>query len=62
MARVSFWQEMGGLAGRFVLAMLAVAIVSRRTLLRVFQIPALIFVPLLFWWIAGTLGDARRFR
>ena len=30
-ARVSFWQEMGGLAGRFVLAMLAVAIVSRRT-------------------------------
>ena len=57
-ARVSFWQEMGGLAGRFALAMLAVAIVSRRTLLRIFQIPALVFVPLLFWWIAGTLGDA----
>ena len=57
-ARVSFWQEMGGLAGRFVLAMLAVAIVSRRTLLRIFQIPALIFVPLFFWWVAGTLGDA----
>ena len=57
-ARVSFWQEMGGLAGRFALAMLAVAIVSRRTLLRVFQVPALIFVPLFFWWVAGTLGEA----
>ena len=58
MARVSFWQEMGGLAGRFALAMLAVAIVSRRMLLRIFQIPALIFVPLFFWWMAGTLGEA----
>ena len=58
-AHVTFWQEMGGLAGRFALAMLAVAIVSRRTLLRIFQIPALIFVPLFFWWVAGTLGDAR---
>ena len=46
-ARVTFWQEMGGLAGRCALALLAVAIVSRRTLLRIFQIPALIFVPLL---------------
>jgi MFS family permease len=56
-ARVTFWQEMGGLAGRCALALLAVAIVSRRTLLRVFQLPALFFVPLLFWWIAGTLGN-----
>jgi hypothetical protein len=54
---VTFWQETGGLAGRFVLAMLAVAIVSRRTLLRVFQIPALLFVPLFFWWVSGNLGD-----
>ncbi len=57
-ARVTFWQEIGGLAGRFALAMLAVVIVSRRALLRLFQIPALLFVPLLFWWIAGSLGDA----
>ncbi len=56
-ARVSFWQEMGGLAGRFALALLAVSIVSRRMLLRIFQIPALIFVPLLFWWISGNLDD-----
>ncbi|MDQ3623466.1 MAG: MFS transporter, partial [Verrucomicrobiota bacterium] len=57
-AKVTFWQEIGGLTGRLLLAMLAVAIVSRRALLRVFQIPALIFVPLLFWWISGNLqGD-----
>jgi MFS family permease len=57
-AQVTFWQEMGGLAGRFALAMLAVAIVSRRTLLRIFQIPSLIFVPLFFLWVSGALGDA----
>jgi MFS family permease len=56
-AGVTLWQEIGGLVGRFLLAVLAVVIVSRRTLFRVFQIPSLIFVPLLFWWISGQLGD-----
>ncbi|TPW00593.1 MAG: major facilitator superfamily protein, partial [bacterium] len=32
-------QEIGGLAGRFLLALLAVRILSRRKLLRVFQVP-----------------------
>lgn len=41
-------QEIGGLCGRFVLAWLAVLIVSRRALLRVFQIPGLILMPLIF--------------
>src|SRR5258708_4955143 len=41
-------QEIGGLLGRFLLAMLAVRIVSRRGLLRVFQLPGLILVPLVF--------------
>lgn len=45
---VQFWQEMGGLAGRVLLAILAVRIVSRRGLLRVFQGPGLILVPLVF--------------
>lgn len=54
-AQVTVWQEIGGLLGRFLLALLVVRIVSRRALLRVFQLPALIFVPLLFWWIAGAL-------
>jgi MFS family permease len=41
-------QEVGGLCGRFVLAWLAVLIISRRKLLRVFQIPGLILMPLIF--------------
>jgi MFS family permease len=42
---VQFYQEMGGLVGRFILAFLAVRIVSRRRLLRVFQVPGLFLVP-----------------
>jgi MFS family permease len=41
-------QEVGGLLGRFLLALLAVRIVSRRGLLRVFQVPGLVIVPLVF--------------
>ncbi|MEX0678459.1 MAG: MFS transporter [Pirellulales bacterium] len=41
-------QELGGLAGRVLLAILVVRIVSRRALLRVFQLPGLIVVPLVF--------------
>jgi MFS family permease len=45
---VQFFQEMGGLVGRFLLAFLAVRIVSRRKLLRVFQVPGLVLVPMVF--------------
>ncbi len=45
---VQSFQEFGGLAGRILLAFLAVRIMSRRRLLRVFQIPGLIFLPLVF--------------
>ncbi len=41
-------QELGGLTGRILLAFLAIRIVSRRSLLRVFQVPGLIIVPLVF--------------
>jgi MFS family permease len=58
-ARVTLWQEIGGLVGRFLLALLAIRILSRRALLRVFQIPALLYVPLLFWWISGALPQAQ---
>ncbi|MBI1896910.1 MAG: MFS transporter, partial [Acidobacteria bacterium] len=47
-SNVQFWQEMGGLLGRFLLAFLAVRILSRRRLLHVFQAPGLIIVPLVF--------------
>lgn len=56
-AKITFWQEIGGMAGRLALAVLAVMIVSRRALFRVFQIPSLIFVPLLFWWISTQLSN-----
>lgn len=41
-------QEMGGLVGRFALAMLVVQIASRRALLRLFLVPGLIITPLAF--------------
>ncbi len=52
---VAKWQEIWGLVGRLIFAILAVYLVSRRAMLRIFLIPAMIFVPLLFWWIAGSL-------
>jgi MFS family permease len=42
---VQTFQEMGGLLGRFILAYLAVRIVSRRVLVRMFQVPGLILLP-----------------
>lgn len=57
-AQVQKWQEIGGLVGRVLLAILAVRILSRRTLFRVFQIPAMIYVPLFFWWISRSLDQS----
>jgi MFS family permease len=55
---VQFFQELGGLAGRFALAGLALWIVSRRKLLRVFQLPGLIIIPLVFFFPgAGRLPE-----
>ena len=47
-AGVQSIQELGGLAGRFLLAFLAIQIVSRRNLIRIFQVPGLILLPLVF--------------
>ena len=47
-AGVQAYQEVGGLVGRFALAFLALRIVSRRKLIRMFQVPGLIVVPLVF--------------
>lgn len=49
---VQTFQEVGGLAGRFLLAFLAVRIVARRKLLRAFQIPGLVLIPLVFLFAA----------
>ena len=55
---VQAWQEFGGLAGRMLLALLAVRIVSRRRLLRLFQVPGLVLLPIVFLWAAVTDLDA----
>jgi MFS family permease len=47
-------QEIAGLAGRVALAVLAGLIISRRRLIRLFQVPGLIVMPLVFGWMATT--------
>jgi hypothetical protein len=57
-AEVTIWQEIGGLIGRIAFAFVAIYLLSVRSQLWLFQIPALIVVPLLFWWISGNLENA----
>ncbi len=47
---VSFYQEMGGLTGRILLATLAAVIVGRRRLLHLFQIPGMLVLPIVFFF------------
>jgi MFS family permease len=49
---VSSYQEIGGLVGRFLLAFLASRIISRRSLLWVFQVPGLFLLPLVYVFAA----------
>jgi MFS family permease len=51
-AKVTTVQEIGGLVGRFLLAILAVRILSRRLLLRLFQVPGLVIMPVVFGVLA----------
>ncbi len=60
-ANVQTWQEVGGLVGRTILAFLAIRIVSRRTLLRIFQIPGLLIVPLVFFFPARNNIELLRY-
>lgn len=53
-ASVTKVQEVGGLAGRLLLAFLIVRIASRQKLIRVFQGPGLIIIPLVFAWAATS--------
>jgi hypothetical protein len=47
-------QEIGGLCGRFTIAVLLVVVASRRALLRMFLVPGMILMPLIFGWAAVT--------
>ena len=51
-----FWQEMGGLAGRILLAVLVVFAVSRRRLLRIFLVPGLLAIPLTYFSLYHSGG------
>ena len=57
---VQAWQEVGGLLGRMALAFLVVRIVSRRGLLRLFQVPGLAVMPLFFVMAPGHSVDFAR--
>ncbi len=56
--RLQFFQEMGGLAGRIALALLLIVGIARRSLLRVFQFPAVVVLPVAYFVLFGKGGDA----
>jgi MFS family permease len=56
-AKTQFWQEIGGLTGRILLAILLVVVASRRQLLRMFQIPGLILFPLTYYFLYQQQQD-----
>jgi hypothetical protein len=43
------------LVGRIVFAIVALMAITRRDLFRLFNWPALIFVPVFFWWLSNNL-------
>jgi len=55
---VQFYQEMGGLAGRILLASLLFLGIRRVILLKVFQLPALVMIPLTYFVLFHQGGSA----
>lgn len=55
---VQFHQEMGGLVGRIILALLLIWGISRVALLKIFQIPALIVLPATYFYFFHQGGNA----
>ena len=55
---VQFYQEMGGLTGRILLAILIIVGISRVVLLKLFQVPALVMIPLTYFVLFNQGGDA----
>ena len=56
--KVQFRQEMGGLVGRILLAVLLIIGISRVKLLKIFQVPALIVLPFTYFILFNQGGDA----
>lgn len=55
--KVQFHQEMGGLVGRILLAILLIVGISRVALLKVFQVPALIVLPMTYFYLFHQGGS-----
>ncbi|MGE3308740.1 MAG: MFS transporter [Limisphaerales bacterium] len=55
--KVQFRQEMGGLTGRIILAILLIVGISRVALLKVFQVPALIVLPVTYFVLFERGGE-----
>ncbi len=53
-AKATKVQEIGGLMGRFTLAILILYVVGRGRLLRLFLVPGLVVMPIVFGWAAVT--------
>jgi MFS family permease len=49
--QVQFMQELGGLAGRILLAVALVLIAGKRLLLWLFQVPGLVIIPIVWFWV-----------
>lgn len=49
--KVQFMQELGGLMGRILLAIALVSIASKRVLLWIFQVPGLLIIPIVWFWV-----------
>lgn len=49
--QIQLWQELGGLGGRILLAVLLMVAISKRSLLRLFQIPGLLIFPLTYLYL-----------
>lgn len=50
-SETQFYQEIGGLVGRAALALLIIAGIGRRTLLRLLQVPGLVILPLTYFML-----------
>src|SRR5205807_8858022 len=48
---VQFMQELGGLAGRILLAVALLYIARKRLLLWLFQVPGLLIIPVVWFWV-----------
>lgn len=55
---IQLYQELGGLIGRILLAVLLVVAITRRNLLRLFLVPGLVLFPVTYWVLYHQSADA----